>query len=134
MTIWVMATMSLAWKVAGQDFAFRPGTTHVTAGWIAVSMVLSFVGAYLGGSFARRLGRERGQAAVGGLAVLVLVMGLVSAFLGLGAERPQPEGSVENLSMVEASAYAIQPVWYHFVIPVVGAAGILLGGRRRTSE
>jgi hypothetical protein len=135
MTIWVMATISLAWMLVGADFAFRPGTTEVTAGWIAINIPLSFVGAYLGGSFARRLGRDRGQAAVGALAILVLVFGLVDAFIALFGDRSvEPMDTTDGISMMEASAAAIQPLWYKFVIPFVGVVGVLLGGRRRPSE
>jgi hypothetical protein len=127
MTIWIMATVSLTWKMVGPEFA--------TMGWIAINIPLSFIGAYLGGSFAQRLGRDRGQAAVGGLAILVIIFGLVSAFIALFGDAPEPAvTNPDGLTMAEASAGAIQPMWYNFVIPIVGAAGILLGGRRRPSE
>lgn len=135
MTIWIMATVSLAWKLVGSDFAFQPGTTKVTVGWLAINIPLSFIGAYLGGSFAQRLGKDRGQAAVGGFAILVVVFGLVTAFIALfGGEPGEITERAGELTMAEASAAAVHPMWYNFVIPIVGAAGILLGGRRRLPE
>lgn len=111
MALWVMATMFLAARMLGS-----PG---VSAGWLAINFVLSFVGAYIGGSFALRFGRERGAVAVRGLTVLVLLFGLGTAVMELASDVPGP---------------LEQPTWYTFIIPFIGAAGIMLGGRRRPSE
>lgn len=114
MEVWVMATLALAGRLVGADFAVGPEGTGVTAGWLAINIPLSFVGAYIGGSFAQRLGREHGSVTVRVLAGVVVAVGLVTAFT-----RP---------------ADPTAPTWYTFVIPFLGAAGILLGGRRRASQ
>jgi hypothetical protein len=111
MAVWVMCTSYLAMRLMGE-----PGAS---AGWIVINLVLSFIGAYLGGSFALRFGKERGPTAVRGLMVFVLFVGLGTAVLALVSA---PGGAPE------------QPVWYTFTIPFIGAAGIMLGGRRRPSQ
>jgi hypothetical protein len=111
MRVWVMCTLYLAARLMG-----GPG---VSAGWIVINLILSFIGAYLGGSFALRFGKEGGTVAVRGLTALVMILGLGTAVLALSGG----EGGASQ-----------QPTWYNFTIPLIGAAGIMLGGRRRPSQ
>jgi hypothetical protein len=128
MVLWVMATFTALWLVLGQEAAFRPGTSQVTGAWLAGSLPLAFLGAVLGGWAAFRIGRERGRGAVAWLIGVVLVVGLVSAVTTMGAEPagPPPAG----LGPFEAASQAVQPLWYAWLMPFVGAAGVWLGGRR----
>jgi hypothetical protein len=71
-----------------------------TPRYLAMNLVLSLVAAIAGGWVTARLGGN-----LVGLAAVLLVMGVVSAF------------------MPEAKR---QPPWYRYLIPVVGLAGIAL--------
>ena len=136
MAAWIMATLTLAWKLLGPSFAFHPGTTQVSLGWVAVTLPLSFgLGAVLGGFIAGSIARSRENKAVRALAVIVLVLGLVMAVKDLVSDpagrdpASDPVVVIEEMSAFEASSEAVRPTWYSFLIPFVGLAGILLGGR-----
>ncbi len=67
---------------------------------------------------------------------LVLVLGLYSALTGESeyAGRKKIDTPVARMDFVEAGTHAEQPTWYLWTIPIVGVAGVLLGGRRRTEQ
>ena len=124
LAIFIFATFSLVYLALGPSFAFHPGTVDVTAGWMIVATVLNLAGAVLGGWVALKIGRS--QTAVRALAVLVLVLGIVSAVLVMNAPAKQlPE---RPLTTMEAAAFAKQPTWYSFLLPVIGAVGVMMGG------
>jgi hypothetical protein len=131
--------LTLAWEALGSDFAFEPGSSRVTPGWLAVALPLSFAGAVIGGLIAAGLSRPPGGKPVAVLAVIVLVLGLFTAFSQLAKPAP-PEPGVEqeilegevgtsDWSAMQAASRARQPIWYTFLLPWVGAAGLLVGGR-----
>jgi len=82
--------------------------TEASVTWITLSLVLSLGAAVLGGWTAALVGHK--SPAVPVLAGMVLVFGLLSA--AGGQQSPDPR-------------------WITFVTPVLGAAGVLIGGRRR---
>ncbi|MDO9695736.1 MAG: hypothetical protein Q7W56_13535 [Candidatus Latescibacteria bacterium] len=124
----VVILMSLAWMATGPGFAFRGGSLDTSTGWSLLSMGLGLVCAGFGGRVAARFSSH----AVPLLAGVVFVLGLLSAF-GPAPDRPALEKPVAELSVFEAASYAVQPQWYRYAIPLVGAAGVLLGGAwRRT--
>ena len=120
--------MGLAWLATGPGFAFRDGTPDTSTGWSLLSVGLGLVCAGFGGRVAARFSTH----AVPLLAGVVFVLGLLSAF-GPAPDRPALEKPVAELGVFEAATYAVPPVWYRYAIPLVGAAGVLLGGAwRRT--
>jgi len=41
----------------------------------------------------------------------------------------------EGMNAFAGSSEAVQPVWYNFLIPLLGAAGVMIGGHlRRQAE
>ncbi|MDO9170926.1 MAG: hypothetical protein Q7W29_03750 [bacterium] len=120
--------MSLAWMATGPGFAFRGESPETSTGWSLLSIGLGLVCAGFGGRVSARFSPH----AVPLLAGVVLVVGLLSAF-GPAPARPALEKPVSELGVFEAASYAVQPAWYRYAIPLVGAAGVLLGGAwRRT--
>jgi MFS family permease len=124
----VMATLSGAYMAMGADRAFKAGTYGVTGLWIAVSVVMSFVAAMVGGTIAARVGR--GTRAASLLAVVVVILGVILAIPSLDAPEPG-EPRTGNVSNVAAMMNAQQPPFVSFLNPVIGAVGVLLGGRVR---
>ncbi len=55
MGIFVMITMTLAWKLTGPSFAYQEGSTHVTGGWVALSLALGVPAAVFGGWVCRAI-------------------------------------------------------------------------------
>ncbi len=131
MSVWVMLTLSVAWLVLGRNFAFEPGTTNVTAGWMTVAGLLGFFGAVLAGVVAARIGRDPTNTPVKVLAGVVLGLGIVFAAANNSASRPasDPADIPEGVSVFEAASHAQQPPWYGYFTAFIGAAGILFGGR-----
>jgi len=130
MVVIVIGSLGLAWMVLGADGAFAGEGPYPSAGWLAFSVIGGFIAAILGGFLARHLGGS--AAAVKGLVGLVLVLGLISALTGGGSKGKNPvaDQAVAEMSWGEAGQHAQQPTWYNWLIPLVGAAGVVLGGRR----
>jgi hypothetical protein len=127
MVVWVMLTFTGLWMVLGQEAAFEAGTTRVTGLWLAGSLPLAFLGAILGGWVAARIGGVQWEQAVWGLVGLVLALGYLEAIMRLRADpETLPAG---ELGPFEAAAHALQPAWYAWTIPLVGALGVWLGGK-----
>lgn len=133
--LFTAVSFSLFYMATGPAFAYEPGSSVASTGWMSGAIVLSLIAAALGGWTAARIGRSFRPAI--GLAALVLVLGLVSAVMLRGVTRNLPEGrTIESLSVMEVAQYTTQPDWYNFAIPFVGVIGVLAGGtlavRRRT--
>lgn len=99
----------VAWMIAGRGFAFRPGTTEVTPGWLAINIPLSFIGAVLGGFVAALIDRSPRRTAAKALALLVVAMGLALALRTLRVGAPKPRKPTSQFSSFEAGAFAQQP-------------------------
>ena len=124
----VVITMSLSWLATGPGFVFREGSLDTSTGWSLLSVGLGLVCAGFGGRVAARFSPH----AVPLLAGVVLVLGGLSAF-GPAPVRPPLEKPIAELGVFEAASYAVQPAWSRYAIPLIGAAGVLLGGAwRRT--
>jgi peptidoglycan/LPS O-acetylase OafA/YrhL len=78
--------------------------------YLVASLVMSFLGAVLGGWLAARIGSSAPFAHAAVLAALTAVLSVVSAIQG-------PPGA--------------QPGWHPIVAGIVSVAGVLLGGRLR---
>lgn len=129
MALFIIATFAVAFPVLGISRLFAEGTYEASLTWIALSLVLSAVGAMLGGWIAAYVSPK--SHAVAALAVLVLVFGLFSAQAALTEDTPRGGPRSADATMSDAMAHARQPTWITFVNPLLGAAGVLIGGRRR---
>jgi hypothetical protein len=58
MFVVVFATFTVAYLAMGTEGAFRPGTYDVTALWLIVSLLLSFVAATVGGLVCATIARS----------------------------------------------------------------------------
>ncbi len=128
MTAFVIITFILTLLVLGPDGAFKPGEFGPSNLWIAISFVLGFVGAVLAGLVCALIAKSSKPVMV--LAGIALIMGLVLAIPALTAE-PVIEERTEDLPSLEAMQKGQQPGWVALLNPLIGAAGILLGGRLR---
>jgi hypothetical protein len=131
--IWVAVTLAVAWVVLGSSFAYEEGTLETTVGWCLVMMATGVVGATLGGLVTALVAPSPTRAPVKVLAGFVLVLGIVGAVWHLIVDEPaaEPSKAVAEMTMYEAASESVAPTWYNFGIPVVGAAGVLIGGSLR---
>lgn len=125
----IMVSFTLLWTVLGQGRAFHAGTTDVTWVWLAFTLPLNVAAAVLGGMVTVRVARSKAFAGILGLAGLILVLGVASAFTQMGTPPTPGEGSGPGtLGAVEAAMQARQPLWVAWSLPLLGAMGAVLGG------
>lgn len=129
MAIFIIATFAAAFPILGIDRLFAPGTYEASTSWIALSLILGLAGAVLGGWVASYVSPK--AHAVQALAGLVLVFGLFSAQAAQNEEVPRGGPRGPEATMSDVMAHARQPTWITFVNPLIGAVGVLIGGRRR---
>lgn len=129
MAIFIIATFAVAFPVFGIDRLFAPGTYEASVSWIVMSLVLGLAGAMLGGWIAGYVSPK--SHAVAALAGLVLVFGLFSAQAAQNEEVPRGGARGPDATMSDVMAHARQPTWITFVNPLLGAVGVLIGGRRK---
>ena len=83
------------------------------------SIVLGFVGAYVGGRVCTRVAHDASGTAI--LIAITIVLGVVSALLPVAvAAGPRPD----DVSMFEATAWALQPTWLSWLNPLIGVVGL----------
>lgn len=128
MAVLVFTTFTTAYLGMGTDQAFCPGSYDPSPLWTAVSFVLGFVAAVVGGYACARVSRLPKPPLV--LAGLVIVLGLLSAIPHLTA-TDEPKSRSGDVSNMEAMMNAHQPAWVALLNPFIGAAGVLVGSRRR---
>ncbi len=121
----LFALFSLLWLTVGPSRAFEPGSWEVPVGWAVLQLVLGLVGAYIGGQVCAWVAHDARGATM--LIGLVIVMGVVNALISPEmAAGPRPD----DVSMMEATAGALQPAWFNWLNPVVGVVGVWFGTRR----
>lgn len=128
--IFVFATFSITYLALGTERAFEPGSYQVSMLWIAISTVLGFAGAVVGGYVASLVGR--GSGGVMALTVILLLMGIVTIAMIMSSPAADAirNADVPNL---EAMGKAQTPLWVAILNPIIGIIGIQIGGRLRKS-
>jgi hypothetical protein len=127
MAVVVFAGLSAAYLVLTADLAFQPGTYDVSMVWIAASVVVGFGAAFLGGSVARTIaGHVIGPRA---LAVAVVILGIGLALPVILGSAPTPGPRVGSPGIFEAMQSARTPILALLLNPLIGAIGVLIGGR-----
>ena len=122
-------TVALALAL-GTEGVFEPGTFHIKPFVTIVAVPIGAINGVLGGFVCSRIARTCTPVIV--LVCLVIVLGLGEAVVRL--QRPDPGPRAADLSFAEATVRANPPSWFAFTHPLVGAVGILLGGRRDWSN
>lgn len=133
MLVVIFALSTLAWMMLGANRAFHPGTYETTLIWIGVSLAVSLFAAVLGG-FACAAVSKGDARATKGLAGLVIVLGIVFA-LPVLMQEPSTATRPDVVTMAAAMQNARQPGWVALLLPLLGAAGVVLGAgmRKRAS-
>jgi hypothetical protein len=128
MFFFIFLTFSAAYLAMGADTAFGPGGYDVSMTWIVISTVLAFIAAVAAGYVAAAIGRS--GTAVKILAGIVLVLGLLAAVMVAVSPKPADARTAETPNM-EAMSKAQTPLWLAILNPLIGVAGVLVGGGMR---
>lgn len=135
MNVTAFMTYSGFYFAIGADRAYFPGTYDVSVLWISAILVLGFIAAVVAGYLCKRIAGDLGTVVI--LAGIVVGLGIAAAtVVSFGEQKPKVvrRGDVSNY---EAMKYGRKPLWVEFASPIVGLAGILVGGgavARRNKE
>ncbi len=122
----VLVSFVGAYQLLGTDGVLRPGSYEPSGTWLLISIVFGLVAAVVAGLVCAAIAKSQGP--VLALAGVMLVLGLILAVPVLTSD-PGPATRDESVSDLEALQNARQPGWAALLNPVLGAAGVLLGGR-----
>lgn len=127
----VLAGIGLTWVVVGGSGAFAGEGPEPSAMWMVANLVFGFLAAFAGGCVARKIGRS--QQAVRILIGLIILLGVITAITAEAAyaKRIKIDKPVAEMRFMEAGQHARQPGWYNWIIPLVGVAGVWIGGREK---
>jgi len=128
MFVLVSITFMGMFLLMGTDWSFKPGSFEASNGWIAMALVAYFIIGVVGGLICALIARS--EKAILGLIIVVFVLGLLLAIPSVISHRTNA-GRVRtgNVTQTEAMQYATEPLWVPFTFPVVGAIGVLIGGK-----
>ncbi|MDX9859181.1 MAG: hypothetical protein RBT76_15460 [candidate division Zixibacteria bacterium] len=129
MAAFVFVSFSVVYMILGTEGSFSAGSYEVSGGWIVASVVLSLIAALIGGMVCTIISRNMKATMV--LAGIVLILGMVMAVPTLSDTAAEASVRTGDVPMMEAMQKAKQPSWLAFLNPVIGAVGILLGGRKK---
>lgn len=128
MVVFLFAVFSLVYLGMGTERAFQAGTYVVTPLWLALAVVISFLGAMLGGYVCAGISKSKRTCQV--LAGIVFVAGILVCSSAMRAD-PAPRVRAGDVPNLQAMQQAQSPTWMHILSPVIGAMGVLLGSRMK---
>ncbi|MBX3381324.1 MAG: hypothetical protein KF805_14610 [Phycisphaeraceae bacterium] len=107
----------------GTERVFDPGTYNASMLFNILALGVSLAAALIGGIVAGAICGRSGPPQV--LAGIIFVLGLIMAVANLNTPDPGPRTG--DITPMEAASKARQPNWYSFTIPIIGAAGVIMG-------
>ncbi len=133
MFILQVAAFMTIYTLMGADWSFKPGSYQASTRWTAMQFTVVLVTTIIAGFICAVI--AKGGKAPLALAAVVLVVGFGLAILPT-VMRPADTHEVRtgSVSNMEAMSKARHPTWVLFLGPVIGAVGVVIGGklRRRT--
>jgi len=128
MAIFSFAAFTCAYLGLGVERVFEAGSYDVSTIWMVIMIVLSLIGGILGGLTCAAISKSKGACTA--FAVIVLALGLIFAIMTKMKDHPDTarSGDVPNF---EAMQKAQTPTWLCLLTPVVGAAGVLFGAKKK---
>jgi hypothetical protein len=130
MFILQVAAFMTIYTVMGPDWSFQPSSYQASTRWTAMQFGVILVTAIIAGLICAVI--AKGGKAPLALAAVVLLLGLAIAFAGT-ALRPADTHEIRtgNVPNMEAMNKARHPSWVVFLGPVIGAVGVVIGGKLR---
>ena len=128
MAIVVTVVFIGAFLALGVERAFQPDSYEISTLWIAISIVISFGSAILGGYVCAAVGKS--QRACQALAAIVVVLGFLLCLPAIRRSEG-PNVRAGEISSLEGMRLEVAPIWMHVLNPILGAVGVLLGARMK---
>src|SRR6266404_5658101 len=128
MFILQVAAFMTIYTLMGANWSFKPASYEASTQWTVMQFGVIFITALIAGLVCAAI--AKGGKAPLALAAVVLVLGLALAFsspaLRTADTHEVRTGSVSNM---EAMSKARHPAWVIFLGPVIGAVGVVIGGK-----
>ena len=123
----VFAFMTI-YSLMGANWSFKPASYEASTQWTVMQFAVILVTTIIAGLICAII--ARGGKAPLALAAVVLVLGLALAAAST-AFRPADTHELRagNVPNMEAMSKARHPSWVIFLGPVIGAVGVLIGGK-----
>ena len=123
----VIAFMTI-YSLMGANWSFNPASYEASTQWTVMQFVVILVTTIIAGLICAII--ARGGKAPLALAGVVLVLGLALAAAST-AFRPADTHEVRagDVPNMEAMSKARHPAWVIFLGPVIGAVGVVIGGK-----
>jgi uncharacterized membrane protein len=125
MAVFTFALSIAPWYLFGVDTVLEQGRFETTPLITVYSVAIAFIGALLGGLIVKQIGRRMAGVVI--LAFLGLIVGTANAIGQIN--KPEPGARESDVTVMQAMSARKEPEWFTFLIPVVGVAGVLIGGR-----
>ncbi len=123
----VIAFMTI-YTMVGANWSFKPASYEASTRWTVMQFGVILVTTIIAGLICAII--AQGGKAPLVLAAVVLVLGLALGFASM-ALRPADTHEVRtgDVPNMEAMSKARHPAWVIFLGPVIGAAGVVIGGK-----
>jgi len=123
----VIAFMTI-YSIVGANWSFKPASYQASTRWTVMQFGVILVTTIIAGLICALI--AQGGKAPLVLAAVVLVLGLALGFASM-ALRPADTNEVRaaDVPNMEAMSKARHPTWVIFLGPVIGAVGVVIGGK-----
>lgn len=128
-----VAAFMTIYTIVGPDWSFEPASYQASMRWTIMQFVVVFITAAIAGLICAIIAR-------GGKAPLVLaaVVFVLGCLLGVAALVGRPADTHEvrtgNVPNMEAMQKARHPTWVIFAGPIIGALGVMAGGKLKRNS
>jgi hypothetical protein len=129
MFIFLFAAFTGCYLALGAEGAFRTDSYEVSTVWIALTVAVCLLAGVIGGFLCAAISKSWKTCQV--FAFIVFFLGLLACIPAIRRSPDAPNVRAGEVSNLEAMKLAVQPMWLHLLTPVVSAAGVLLGARRK---
>ena len=124
-----LAVFSGLYFVLGVERVFQPDSYEVSTLWIVLTLVIGFLVAMFSGWLCAAISKSWRTCRI--FALIVFVLAALQCFSALKRNPDAPNVRAGEVGMFDAMSLAVTPLWLHFVNPVLTAAGVLFGARRK---
>jgi uncharacterized membrane protein YhaH (DUF805 family) len=128
MAIFSFAVFTCAYLALGVERVFEPESYDVSTIWMVLMIVFALIGGIVGGFVCAAISKSKGACMA--FAGIVLAIGLIVSVMTKMKEHPNTArtGDVPNLVAMQN---AQTPAWLCFLNPVLCAAGVIFGAKKK---
>jgi len=125
-----MAIFTGLYFALGVERVFQADSYEVSNTWLALTLVVSLLGAAFGGYVCLSISRSWRTCQV--LALIVLMLTSISCIMELRRINPDaPNIRAGDVEYLDAMKLGVPPRWFPFVNPIVTCMGVLVGARMK---